>query len=112
MSPCDSRTIWWDDGLWLIDQTKLPGKLEPIRIESVRQLVEAIQSLRVRGAPALGAAGAYGIALAAEKSFASNAYDMISELELAAEMIRGLAAYRHQPILGCRQSLEGCGVTG
>ncbi len=88
MSQCDSRTIWWDDGLWLIDQTKLPGKLEPIRIESVRQLVESIQSLRVRGAPALGAAGAYGIALAAEKSNASNAYDMISELELAAEMIK------------------------
>ena len=58
-------------------------------MESVRQLVEAIQSLRVRGAPALGAAGAYGIALAAEKSFTSNAYDMISELELAAEMIKG-----------------------
>lgn len=88
MSPCDSRTIWWDDGLWLIDQTKLPGKLESIRIESVRQLVEAIRSLRVRGAPALGAAGAYGIALAAEKSNASNAYDVISELELAAEMIK------------------------
>ena len=89
MSQCESRTIWWDDGLWLIDQTKLPGKLEPKRMESVRQLVEAIQSLRVRGAPALGAAGAYGIALAAEKSFNSNAYDMISELELAAEMIKG-----------------------
>ncbi|MCK7508977.1 MAG: hypothetical protein MZV70_36395 [Desulfobacterales bacterium] len=42
-----------------------PQELLPIRINSVRQLVEAISSLRVRGAPALGAAGAYGIALAA-----------------------------------------------
>ena len=41
MCLCESRTIWWDDGLWLIDQTKLPVKLEPIRMESVRQLVEA-----------------------------------------------------------------------
>jgi len=55
--------------LWLIDQTKLPGKLEAIRMESVRQLVEAIQSLRVRGAPALGVAGAYGIALAADNPY-------------------------------------------
>jgi methylthioribose-1-phosphate isomerase len=43
----------------------------------------------VRGAPALGAAGAYGIALAAEQSFAGNALDMISELEMAADMIKG-----------------------
>jgi len=85
---CDSRTIWWNEGLWLIDQTKLPGELVPIRMESVRQLVEAIKSLRIRGAPALGAAGAYGIALAAELSPADNAYDMLSELEIAAAMIK------------------------
>jgi methylthioribose-1-phosphate isomerase len=85
---CDSRTIWWNEGLWLIDQTKLPGKLVPIRMESVRQLVDAIKSLRIRGAPALGAAEAYGIALAAEKSSADNAYDMLSELEIAAAMIK------------------------
>ncbi len=89
LSMCESRTIWWDDGLWLIDQTKLPGELVPIRIESIMQLVEAIRSLRVRGAPALGAAGAYGIALAAERSRAANAFDMISELEIAADMIKG-----------------------
>jgi methylthioribose-1-phosphate isomerase len=85
---CDSRTIWWDDGLWLIDQTRLPGELVPIRMQSVRQLVDAIKSLRIRGAPALGAAGAYGIALAAELSPAANAYEMLSELEIAAAMIK------------------------
>ena len=85
---CDSRTIWWNEGLWLVDQTKLPGELVPIRMQSVRQLVEAIKSLRIRGAPALGAAGAYGIALAAELSPADNAYDMLSELEIAAVMIK------------------------
>jgi methylthioribose-1-phosphate isomerase len=85
---CDSRTIWWNEGLWLIDQTRLPGELVPIRMQSVRQLVDAIKSLRIRGAPALGAAGAYGIALAAELSPADNAYDMLSELEIAAMMIK------------------------
>ena len=57
-------------------------------MQSVRQLVEAIKSLRIRGAPALGAAGAYGIALAAELSPAANAYEMLSELEMAAAMIK------------------------
>ncbi|VVB71697.1 Putative methylthioribose-1-phosphate isomerase [uncultured archaeon] len=89
LSMCESRTIWWDDGLWLIDQTLLPGELIPIQIKSIKQLVEAIKSLRVRGAPALGAAGAYGVALAAELSGATNYLDMISELEVAADMIRG-----------------------
>jgi len=85
---CDSRTIWWNEGLWLIDQTRLPGELVPTKMESVRQLVDAIKLLRIRGAPALGAAGAYGIALAAELSSADNAYDMLSELEIAAVMIK------------------------
>jgi methylthioribose-1-phosphate isomerase len=85
---CDSRTIWWNEGLWLIDQTRLPGELVPTKMKSVRQLVDAIKSLRIRGAPALGAAGAYGIALAAELSSADNAYDMLSELEIAAVMIK------------------------
>jgi len=85
---CDSRTIWWNEGLRLIDQTRLPGELVPTKMESVRQLVDAIRSLRIRGAPALGAAGAYGIALAAELSPAANAYEMLSELEIAAAMIK------------------------
>ncbi|HOV81251.1 MAG TPA: S-methyl-5-thioribose-1-phosphate isomerase [Methanothrix sp.] len=86
---CESRTIWWDGGLMLIDQTRLPGELLSLRIKSVRQLVEAIQSLRVRGAPALGAAGAYGIALAADLSPAESALEVMAELEIAADMIRG-----------------------
>ena len=84
----EPKTIWWDEGLWLIDQTQLPLKLVPLKIESIRQLVVAIKSLSVRGAPALGAAGAYSIALAAERSHATNAFDMIAELEMAADMIR------------------------
>jgi methylthioribose-1-phosphate isomerase len=89
LSTCESRTIWWDDGLWLIDQTLLPGKLLPLRIKSVRQLHQAIKTLRVRGAPALGAAGGYGIALAASLSPAINAPELMDELETAASMIKG-----------------------
>src|SRR5258708_34875191 len=48
----------------LIDQTALPGALTYLSIRSVDKLVSAIRRLAVRGAPALGAAGAYGVALA------------------------------------------------
>lgn len=85
---CESRTIWWDEGLWMVDQTRLPGELVPIEIESIRELIEAIKSLRVRGAPALGAAGAYGVALAAQISRTSNPFDMLHEMEIAGEMIK------------------------
>jgi methylthioribose-1-phosphate isomerase len=88
MSPSESRTIWWEGGLRLIDQTLLPDSLVTLRISSVRQLVEAIKSLRIRGAPALGAAGGYGVAVAADLSRAGSLQETISEIETAAEMIR------------------------
>ena len=88
MSTCESLTIWWDGGLWLIDQTLLPGELLPIRIKNIRQLIDAIKLLRVRGAPALGAAGAYGVALAADLSRTTNAPEMMADLETAADMIK------------------------
>ena len=59
---------WQGDGcghLELLDQTLLPARLEWIACRDVDTLVEAIRSLRVRGAPAIGIAGAYGLAVAA-----------------------------------------------
>ena len=53
----------------LIDQTLLPGEYKILRITTVDQLCEAIQSLRIRGAPALGVAGAYGLLLAVEEKW-------------------------------------------
>ncbi|MEO3925233.1 S-methyl-5-thioribose-1-phosphate isomerase [Micromonosporaceae bacterium B7E4] len=59
------RTIDWVDGaVELIDQTALPGRLTVLRVSTVDDLVAAIQRLAVRGAPALGVAGALGVALA------------------------------------------------
>jgi methylthioribose-1-phosphate isomerase len=59
------RTVEWRDGaVRLIDQRQLPGRLEFIDCRTVDELCEAISSLAVRGAPALGAAGGYGVALA------------------------------------------------
>jgi methylthioribose-1-phosphate isomerase len=51
--------------LEILDQTLLPGRLEWIACRDVDAVVEAISGLRVRGAPAIGIAGAYGLAVAA-----------------------------------------------
>src|SRR5947209_5176225 len=58
-------TIEWIDGsVRLIDQRRLPGKLVFIDATTVDELCDAISSLAIRGAPALGVAGAMGVALA------------------------------------------------
>jgi len=60
------RTIDWIEGeIHLIDQTRLPDELVVLRVTSLDALVDAIARLAVRGAPALGVAGALGVALLA-----------------------------------------------
>src|SRR5690349_7590647 len=60
------RTIDWVDGaVEIIDQTVLPNEVLMRRLRTVDELIAAIRSLAVRGAPALGVAGAFGVALAA-----------------------------------------------
>lgn len=59
------RTVdWQDDELVLIDQTRIPETLSYVRFSSPEPVVRAIKTMVVRGAPAIGAAGAYGIVLA------------------------------------------------
>ncbi|MDX2763530.1 S-methyl-5-thioribose-1-phosphate isomerase [Streptomyces europaeiscabiei] len=63
--PQELRAVdWTGNSLALIDQTVLPHRTETVEIRDVDALVSAIQRLVVRGAPAIGAAGAYGVALA------------------------------------------------
>ena len=58
-------TVRFEAGrLRIIDQTLLPGRYEIISLGTVDEVCEAIRSLRVRGAPAIGVAGAYGISVA------------------------------------------------
>src|SRR5215210_7133759 len=63
------RTIDWVDGaVEIIDQTALPTTTRVLRLSTVDELVDAVRRLAVRGAPALGVAGAFGVALAARES--------------------------------------------
>jgi methylthioribose-1-phosphate isomerase len=60
------------DALRIIDQTRLPGALVELSLTELPSMVEAIQSLRVRGAPAIGVAGAIGLAVLAERAALEN----------------------------------------
>jgi S-methyl-5-thioribose-1-phosphate isomerase len=61
----DLRSIWMEDGsVKAIDQRLLPGRLKIVTIRTPREMADAISDMTVRGAPTIGAAGAYGMALA------------------------------------------------
>jgi S-methyl-5-thioribose-1-phosphate isomerase len=67
------RTIdWAGDHIVLLDQTRLPREECELRVRTVDELVDAIGRLAVRGAPALGAAGALGVLLAAQEASRSD----------------------------------------
>lgn len=66
MQQVTAPTIEWSDGVVrLIDQTRLPHSEEIREVATPDEMVAAIKSLAIRGAPAIGVAGAYGVALAA-----------------------------------------------
>src|SRR3954470_18484833 len=61
------RTIWRQGpSVEVIDQTALPHVFRTVRLDSAEQAVDAIRTMIVRGAPLIGATGAYGLALAAQ----------------------------------------------
>jgi len=75
-------TIEWHDGkVRLIDQTLLPNELKYIECDSVEKVWEAIKVLRVRGAPAIGIAGALGIVLGIWNSEAKNYEDFLGQIQ-------------------------------
>ena len=85
------RTIDWNDEndtIIMVDQTLLPQEYKIIECKALEPLLEAIKSLRVRGAPALGAAGGFGIALAAAKSTAKSMEEQMNELVSVGDMIK------------------------
>ena len=85
------RTVFWDferHVLCLIDQRRLPASLEVVSLSTSQELGEAIKSMTVRGAPAIGVAAAFGLVLAANKSDATDPVQLISDLEIAANLLK------------------------
>lgn len=84
------RTVAWNDDtqqLVMIDQRLLPGRFELISYADYRQVARAITDMVVRGAPAIGAAAAYGLALAGFQSSARDARALRADLKSAAEVL-------------------------
>lgn len=83
------RTVWWEGGrVLLINQNKLPERLEYVECAGLERVVEAIRKLEIRGAPALGVAAAMGLALAAQNGKARSREELFRRLGEAAEVMR------------------------
>ena len=83
------RTIEWRDGKVItINQLKLPRETEFLEMHSCGEVAEAIKTMKIRGAPLLGAAAAYALALAAYHSKAKGRNELIGDLERAAETLK------------------------
>jgi methylthioribose-1-phosphate isomerase len=82
------RTINWKDGtVLLIDQTKIPKEKIWIKISDYLTMASAIKDMKLRGAPLIGVAAAYGLALAAFHSKAKTKDDLKKELQESADIL-------------------------
>lgn len=87
--PVPPPVQWLPSGtVRLVDQTRLPHHLEYLDCRTIDELADAILRLKVRGAPAIGLAGAYGLALAAHISEATGAVTLTQDLQRAALSLR------------------------
>ena len=82
------KTIEWkDNSVIMIDQTKLPNELLFVTCSDYKQVANAIKTLVIRGAPAIGVSGAFGLALAALQSNASTKEELINDLNSAKNVL-------------------------
>ena len=79
---------WQHDRVLLIDQTRLPGEFHHIQIANYQQMAEAIKTMIVRGAPAIGVAAAYGVYLGARDIYTEEVGEFLPLLENVAEELR------------------------
>jgi len=105
----DIPAVWWDRGkVAAIDQTALPRNVKIIRFSDHLQVAKAIRDMRIRGAPTIGAAVAYGLALAAKnKKDLNRAADLFRETRPTAHdlfyAIEWMMAHMDDPVDSSRQ---------
>jgi methylthioribose-1-phosphate isomerase len=83
------RTIELDNGtVRMIDQRRLPGELVILELTDYRDVARAIREMAIRGAPAIGAAAAFALALGARQSTAQDREALLAELNVVAQTLR------------------------
>jgi methylthioribose-1-phosphate isomerase len=85
------RTVEWDDEhgcVSMIDQRLLPGEFQVVSYYDHHQVTQAIREMVVRGAPAIGATAAFGLALAAQNSAAQDAPGLLADLHQASQELQ------------------------
>jgi len=88
------RSIEWHEGndqpgvVCMIDQRLLPGEFQVIECRNHREVAQAVRTMVIRGAPAIGAAAAFGMALAAQNSQAQDRDGLLADLDSAAQVLR------------------------
>ena len=83
------RTIEWHNGtVRTVDQTRLPNETVFLEMHSSNEVAEAIRAMKIRGAPLLGVAAAFALALAAYNSKARDKGELIDDLEDAARIVK------------------------
>jgi methylthioribose-1-phosphate isomerase len=82
------RTIEWHDGkVKMIDQQRLPQEFVILEYTDYQGVADAIKTMKIRGAPAIGAAAAFGLALAVVDRTGDSYADVLAEFERAAELL-------------------------
>jgi S-methyl-5-thioribose-1-phosphate isomerase len=120
------RALWYSgERLHLVDQRRLPGRQQILSLSRVEQVAEAIRNMTVRGAPAIGVAAAYGMALAARqkrwspdsaarllRSTRPTAYDLFVGIETVRSAWAAGEDPRAAANLYCSRIVEECHQIG
>ncbi|MDJ0570018.1 MAG: S-methyl-5-thioribose-1-phosphate isomerase [Pleurocapsa sp. MO_192.B19] len=80
--------IWQENKVSLIDQTRLPGEYSRVEISRSSDMAQAIKTMIVRGAPAIGVAAAYGIYLGATEIETEDRHEFLQHIEQVASLLR------------------------
>ena len=87
----DLCPVKWKSGkVRIIDQTKLPFCLNYLDIDNLKDMKEAIRSMAIRGAPALGIASAFALVLGAKKLKATSSYEFLRKLKILINEIKAV----------------------
>lgn len=106
------RTVEWDyerTCVRMIDQRLLPAEFRIVSYQDYRQVAQAIHQMVVRGAPAIGATAAFGLALAAQGSTAADPAALRADLKEAAKVLEAARPTAVNLVWGLRRILEAAG---